>query len=149
MISKILIAVDGSPHSLKGVAVGGEIAARTGARVILLHVVKEEELHAGIKEFVRAEHLEESTLDMDVLKAGAKYLLDSSLDAARAAGVKDVDTEIEEGPIARTIVACAKHHKADLIVVGSRGMGDIEGLLRGGVSHRVEILAKCPVLVVK
>lgn len=148
MISKILIAVDGSPHSLKGVAVGGEIAAKTGARVILLHVVKEEELHAGIKEFVRAEHIQ-GTLDMDVLKAGAKYLLNSSLDTARAAGVKDIDTEIEEGPIARTIVARAKHHKADLIVVGSRGMGDIEGLLRGGVSHRVETLAKCPVLVVK
>ena len=149
MISKILIAVDGSPHSLKGVAVGGEIAAKTGARVILLHVVKEEELHAGIKEFVKAEHIREGTLDMDVLKAGAKYLLNSSLDTAKAAGVKDIDTEIEEGPIARTIVARAKHHKADLIVVGSRGMGDIEGLLRGGVSHRVEILAKCPVLVVK
>ncbi len=148
MISKVLIAVDGSPHSLKGVAVGGEIAAKTGASVILLHVVKEEELHAGIKEFVRAEHIQ-GTLDMDVLKAGAKYLLDSSLDTARAAGVKDIDTEIEEGPIARTIVARAKHHKADMIVVGSRGMGDIEGLLRGGVSHRVEILAKCPVLVVK
>jgi len=149
MISKILIAVDGSPHSLKGVAMGAEIAASTGARVILLHVVKEEELHAGIKEFVKVEHIQESSLDMDVLKAGAKYLLDSSLDAARAAGVKNVDTEIEEGPIARTIVASAKQHKADLIVVGSRGMGDIEGLLRGGVSHRVEILAKCPVLVVK
>ncbi len=37
----------------------------------------------------------------------------------------------------------------DMIVVGSRGMGDIEGALRGGVSHRVELLAKCPVLVVK
>jgi len=149
MISKILIAVDGSPHSLKGVTIGGEIAAKTGAKVILLHVVKEQELHAGLKEFVKAEHIQESSFDMDVLKAGAKYLLDSSLDAATATGVKDIDTEIEEGPIARTIVARAKHHKADLIVVGSRGMGDIEGLLRGGVSHRVETLAKCPVLVVK
>jgi nucleotide-binding universal stress UspA family protein len=51
--------------------------------------------------------------------------------------------------IARTIVARAEKHGADMIVVGSRGLGDIEGLLRGGVSHRVETLAKCPVLVVK
>jgi nucleotide-binding universal stress UspA family protein len=36
-----------------------------------------------------------------------------------------------------------------LIVIGSRGMGDIEGALRGGVSHRVGILANGPVLMVK
>ena len=148
MISKILIAVDGSPHSLKGVSLGAAIAANAGARVILLHVVKEEALHAGLKEYARAEHIQ-GPLDIDILKEGAKHLLGGSLDAAKAAGVKTIETEIEEGPIARTIVARAKHHKADMIVVGSRGMGDIEGLLRGGVSHRVETLAKCPVLVVK
>ena len=63
--------------------------------------------------------------------------------------MKEVEIETEEGPIARSIVARAKSFKADLIVIGSRGMGDVEGLLRGGVSHRVEMLAKCPVLVVK
>jgi nucleotide-binding universal stress UspA family protein len=57
--------------------------------------------------------------------------------------------EVEEGPIARSIVARAKHHDADMIVVGSRGLGNIEATLRGGVSHRVELLAKCPVLTVR
>ena len=63
--------------------------------------------------------------------------------------MKDVEIETEEGPIARSIVARAKSFQADLIIIGSRGMGDVEGKLRGGVSHRVETLAKCPVLVVK
>ncbi len=45
MISKILIAIDGSLHSLKGVTMGAEIAAKLGAEVILLHVVKQEALH--------------------------------------------------------------------------------------------------------
>jgi nucleotide-binding universal stress UspA family protein len=36
-----------------------------------------------------------------------------------------------------------------MIVVGSRGLGNIEATLRGGVSHRVELLAECPVLTVK
>ena len=148
MISKILIAVDGSPHSLKGVTMGAQIATGLDARVVLLHVVKREALHAGLEEFARAEHIK-VPLDIDILKEGARHLLRTSLEAARATGVKDIESEVEEGPIARTIVARAEHHNADLIVVGSRGMGDIEGLLRGGVSHRVEILAKCPVLVVK
>jgi nucleotide-binding universal stress UspA family protein len=148
MITKILIAVDGSPHSMKGVAMGAQIAKGVGAKVILLHVVKEEALHVGLEEYAKVEHIA-GPIDLDILKEGAKHLLRGSLEAARAAGLKDIETEVEEGPIARTIVARAKLHGADLIVVGSRGMGDIEGLLRGGVSHRVEILAKCPVLVVK
>ncbi|HFC04467.1 MAG TPA: universal stress protein, partial [Rhizobiales bacterium] len=62
---------------------------------------------------------------------------------------KDVKIETDEGPIARSIIDRAKSFKADMIVIGSRGMGDMEGILRGGVSHRVETLSTCPVLVVK
>jgi nucleotide-binding universal stress UspA family protein len=58
-------------------------------------------------------------------------------------------TKVLEGPAARTIVACAEKNDVDMIVVGSRGFGSIEATLRGGVSHRVELLAKCPVLSVK
>ena len=147
MIEKILIAVDGSKHSLKSVSYGAEIAKATGAKVLLLHVVKPYRLPDSLKKFAQAEHM--ATIDAELLRKGAQYLLASALDTARAAGLKEMDMETEEGPIARTIVDRAKSYKADLIVIGSRGMGDIEGMLRGGVSHRVEILAKCPVLVVK
>ncbi len=147
MIKKILIAVDGSKHSLKSVQYGAEIAKSTGAKVLLLHVVKPYRLPESLKKFAQAEHM--ATIDADLLRKGAQYLLASALDTARGVGLKEMDMETEEGPIARTIVERAKSYKADIIVIGSRGMGDIEGMLRGGVSHRVEILAKCPVLVVK
>lgn len=146
MISKILIAVDGSKHSLKGVECGAEIAAATNAEVILLNVVKKMAIPEGLREFAKAEHI--YGMDIDLLKRGAQFTLDKAMDLTRRAGVKKVELEVEEGPIARTIVARAKHHRVDMIVVGSRGMGDIEGALRGGVSSRVGILAKCPVLVV-
>jgi nucleotide-binding universal stress UspA family protein len=100
-----------------------------------------------LREFAKAEHM--ATIDADLLKIGAQHLLAGALDAARKAGLKEVEIEADEGPIARSIVARAKSFGADLIVIGSRGMGDVEGMLRGGVSHRVETLAKCPVLVVK
>ena len=147
MITKILIAVDGSRHALKSVEIGAEVAKGLGAQVLLYHVVKPYNLPDSLKAFAKAEHM--ATIDADLLKKGAQHLLAKSLDAARKAGVKEVEIETEEGPIARSIVARAKSFKADLIVIGSRGMGDVEGLLRGGVSHRVEMLARCPVLVVK
>ncbi len=147
MIMKILIAVDGSKHSLDCVEYGAEIAKGLDAKVLLYHVVKPYRLPDSLKKFAETEHM--ATIDADLLKKGAQYLLAGALSVARKVGAKDVEIETDEGPIARSIVDRAKSFKADLIVIGSRGMGDIEGMLRGGVSHRVEILAKCPVLVVK
>ncbi len=147
MISKILIALDGSVHSLKGIEYGAQIAAATHADVILLNVVKKVEIPESLREFARTEHI--YGMDIELLKRGAQYMIDNALVVLEKTGVMNADFEILEGPIARTIVARATHHNADMIVVGSRGMGDIEGVLRGGVSSRVGILAKCPVLVVK
>ncbi len=147
MIKKILIAVDGSKHSLSSVAFGAEIAKAMDAQVLLFHVVKPYKLPDALRVFAKAEHMQ--TFDPELLRKGAQYLLAGALSEARKAGVKNIDIETEEGPIARSIIERAKSFKADLVVIGSRGMGDMEGILRGGVSHRVETLAKCPVLVVK
>lgn len=147
MIKKILIAVDGSKHSLSSVAVGSEIAKAMGAQVLLYHVVKPYKLPDALRVFAKAEHMQ--TFDPELLRKGAQYILAGAMGEARKAGVKDVEIETDEGPIARSIVDRAKSFKANMIVIGSRGMGDMEGLLRGGVSHRVETLAECPVLVVK
>jgi len=147
MIKKILIAVDGSKHSLSSVAVGAEIGKALDAQVLLYHVVKPYKLPDSLRAFAKAEHM--ATFDPELLRKGAQYLLAGALSEARKAGLKNVAIETDEGPIARSIIDRAKSFKADLIVIGSRGMGDIEGMLRGGVSHRVETLSKCPVLVVK
>ena len=132
---------------MKGVEYASRIAAALNAKMILLHVVKQKVVPDSLRDFAKAEGI--AATDIDLLKRGAQFLLAAALDKARAAGVKDVSVEVAEGPIARTLVALADEHEMDLVVVGSRGMGDLEGVLRGGVSHRVEILAKCPVLVVK
>lgn len=147
MIKNVLIAVDGSKHSLKTVEYGAQIAKGVGAKALLYHVVKPYQLPESLRKFAKAEHM--ATIDADLLKKGAQILLAGALDTARKAGLKEVEIETEEGPIARSIVDRAKSFKADLIVIGSRGMGDLEGMLRGGVSSRVETMAKCPVLVVK
>ncbi len=147
MINTLLVALDGSNHSLKAVDYASEIAASLKAKVIFLYVVKAYELPEGLREYAELEHV--VGRDGEGLKKVAGDRVANAERTAKEKGVDDVVGEVEEGPIARTIVARAQHHDVDMIVVGSRGLGNIEATLRGGVSHRVELLAKCSVLTVK
>ncbi len=147
MINKLLVGLDGSNHSLKALDYASEIAAGLDAGVILLYVVKAYELPEGVREYADLEHIPGTNIE--ILKKVAGDLVSNTQIRAREKGVDDVVGEVEEGPVARTIVARAKHHDADMIIVGSRGMGNIEATLRGGVSHRVGLLADCAVLTVR
>ncbi len=84
-----------------------------------------------------------------VLKAVGWKILEQGERVARGAGVRDIDTRIDEGDPARAILDCARREDADLIVVGSRGLSDISGLLLGSVSHKVSQLAECTCITVK
>ena len=59
-----------------------------------------------------------------------------------------VATRLEVGKPAELILAVAEEEKADLIVLGARGLGAVQELLLGSVSHRVVTHAPCPTLVV-
>jgi nucleotide-binding universal stress UspA family protein len=150
MINKLLVAVDGSSHSLKAVDFASAIAACCKASVVILTVVKVHTVpkhSAELRKYAELEHISGS--DLDALKTIAGYLIEDAKKRSREKGVDDIVTEVLEGPVARTIVECARRHDVDMIVIGSRGLGSIEATLRGGVSHRVELLSKCPVLTVK
>jgi nucleotide-binding universal stress UspA family protein len=150
MIKKLLVAIDGSSHSLKAVDYASAIAASCGARVIILNVVKVhkfKELSAETRTYAKLEQI--PGVDLDALKMIAGELVAHAEKRSRKKGVNDIVTQVQEGPVARTIIACAQQNDVDMIVIGSRGLGNIEATLRGGVSHRVELLAKCPILTVR
>jgi nucleotide-binding universal stress UspA family protein len=147
MIKKLLVAVDGSAHSLKAVDYAASIAAAMKAQVIILYVLKTHELPKGLAEYAAVEHIQGG--NEAVLQKAAGDLVDEAKGRAAKNGATDIIGEVIDGPVARTVIARAGHHNADMIVIGSRGMGNIEATLRGGVSHRVELLAKCPVLTVR
>jgi len=150
MINKILVAVDGSSHSLKAVKYAAEIAAGCNAKVFILTVMRQHQtpkVSEELRAYAKLEHIDGA--DFEAARLLSNQLLAHSEETARAKGVEDIKKELAVGPVARTIVAKAKDNNADLIVIGSRGLGNIEATLRGGVSHRVELLAKCSVLTVK
>jgi nucleotide-binding universal stress UspA family protein len=78
----------------------------------------------------------------------AEQAMDETLDALADSG-KGVRVEraIVEGPAAHVLVKEAKD--AELLVVGSRGHGDIAGLLLGSVSHHCAVHATCPVVIIR
>ena len=173
MFTTILTPVDGSRASAAATRMAGELAARDGAKLVLVHVLCGQVISDDMARAVRVEHLvgerqpspvrgdvsasfAVGTLEMDsedekfrVRKAVGEMLLEQSAQTVRALGVKQVESMIEDGDPAGHILARADAAGADLIVMGTRGLSDLKGLLMGSVSHKVCQLAKCPCLTVR
>jgi len=147
MIKTILVAVDGSDHALKAVDYSASIAAAMSRKLRILYVLKSQNLPKGLLQYADAEHIIGG--NKDILEKMAADIVTNAKVRAEKSGVSNVDTEVIKGPVARSIVKCSKNCNADMIVIGTRGMGNIEATLRGGVSHRVELLATVPVLSVR
>ena len=76
-------------------------------------------------------------------------LINAARTRAQAKGVRAVEITLADGDPAETIVDRAKSLDADMIVMGSRGLGAAKGLLIGSVSHKVGHLAECTCVTVK
>ncbi|GAB4073980.1 universal stress protein [Barrientosiimonas marina] len=61
----------------------------------------------------------------------------------------DVTIDVDKRNAGEQICSYALEHQADLIIVGSRGLGDVKKLFLGSVSNRVVELSQCPVLIIK
>lgn len=79
--------------------------------------------------------------------AGPEHIAGRAARQAEEAGVA-ATVHVVGGEPVETIVATADHVHADLIVVGSRGLGAIRGALMGSVSHELIKQARIPVTVV-
>jgi len=138
MFQQIVVAVDGSPHSHRALEVAKELADRFEATLFLVHAYHHTSDLLGYEEFEKLVARREL--------AGQAILDDARrrLGAVRVA----VQEELLEGPPAEAILAVARTRHAELIVMGTRGLGELKGLVLGSVSHKVMHAAQCPVLVV-
>lgn len=137
MFERILVAVDGSPHSSKTIPVASDLAARYGATVTVVHV-REHERYEG--------------QDVDLgPPLEAEALVDGALGIFRDAGVpaNGVIRRVTPGQTPRAIIQVAEESQAELIVIGTRGMTELRSLVLGGVANKVVQNAPCPVLLVR
>jgi nucleotide-binding universal stress UspA family protein len=134
MLERILLAIDQSEHARKAVPAAVELARAGGGTV---HV-----LHAQEVVLATARVVDDSVEEAERLVAGV-------VEELRQAGVAaEGSVRSTTGP-ARAILERARDLDATLIVLGSRGLGALGGLLLGSVAHKIIQLASCPVLVVR
>jgi len=138
-LKKILAPVDGSEHSMRAVAYAADMATLMDSEILLIHCHKSFPVVLGEPYFQKA---------IDKIMKNSNELLDPFRKIVRDAGVTFID-RILEGPAAQAICEVADIEKIDMIVMGSRGRNDLEGLLLGSCTHRVLKTAPCPVLVIR
>ncbi len=151
MSKKFLVAVDGSEHGWKALDLASDLTNVSDAELAILHVVAYEPMPEGLAHYAEAEGIpieEERGRYHDSRKLGDKITSDAEA-RARKNRVSRVTTRVAEGNPADQIVAFANSEGADMVFLGSRGLGDIKGLLMGSVSHKVMHLAPCTCVAVK
>jgi len=145
MIRAILVAVDGSEPALRAADLAAELAVRCDATLHLVQVVAPLEVTKELQEFANSERLDIAS-SQDVV---ARSLLGPAESIANAAGVRKVMRAVLTGDPAERLLDYTRDRAIDLVVLGRRGLGRIQGLLMGSVSSKVSDLAECPVLTVK
>ncbi len=140
MFDLILLAVDGSEHSRRAARTAADLARAVKARRLRIVTVYE----------AVPSYLGEPNLSAAIAARSAEA--EKILKAAEAL-VGDVPAEIHreilEGPVAETILEVASTWQSDVIVMGSRGLGRLQGALLGSNSQKVVSHAHCPVLIVR
>jgi nucleotide-binding universal stress UspA family protein len=142
MFERILLATDGSSHAKKALEYARDLALRDDAQVIVMHAFERVPTYPAYLK----EQLKERFLARHI--AAGQEVANEAAQKLQEAGV-DVIVEVVEGPPADAILRVADVRQPDLIVMGSRGHGDLASLLLGSVSHRMLAHTHAPVLIIK
>ena len=140
MFKHILLAVDGSDHAMRAAKVASEMAL----------CVKAVELRIVVAYDPIPPYLGEPNLQ-GAINARLDDAQDVLQKAVNAVGEipGEIHTELIEGNSAEAIIEVAKTRHSDVIVMGSRGLGRLAGLVLGSTSQKVVSHAPCPVLIVR
>jgi nucleotide-binding universal stress UspA family protein len=139
MYSSIIVALDGSEQSLLALKHARAIAECFGSKLILLHAFPHT---SDLRDSVEYNNL------ISLRTKAGQAIIETARNQLGRTSV-EVEEDLLEGPAAEAILAAAATRNCDLIVMGSRGMGSIKGMVFGSVSTRVSHYAHCPVMVIR
>ena len=138
-MQRIVVGIDGSE--------GARRALRWALEEAVLRHAQVEVVHAWHLPYVSGDPFVATAFDPALYEDAARTLLDNAVDREDISGlVAPPERTLVCGSAAPALLDAGK--AADLVVVGSRGLGGFTGLLLGSVSHQVAHHAECPVVVV-
>lgn len=149
MYERILVPVDGSPTSMRGLDEAIKLAGLTAARIRVFHAIDEFVYSAGIDGFGSAAALGAGLIP-EIRKAGERIVEEAKL-RVEASGIQ-ADTAIAstvDGRISDLAIAEAKAWDADLIVLGTHGRRGVGRALMGSDAEQILRSATVPVLLVR
>ena len=169
MFKNILVATDGSNHANKAVGLAADMAAKNGAALTVLTVIESGALTEDAKRLAAQMGVDMNpVLDIPditgIVPEGGPILpnvkgtlaimrIQAELAEAIMEDAKDRTSAArgltETGHAAEAILRVAKAEGADLIVMGSRGLGALKRLFMGSVSQTVSHFANCTCITVK
>ncbi|MEI3376722.1 MAG: universal stress protein [Coriobacteriales bacterium] len=137
MYRNILIAADGSDNSLRATQQAADIASLLDeAKVTIVSVIAIDVYSDMVYDPIEAH----GEAQREIIRDAEQVLADAGI---------DYEVVLLHGRPADEIIRYAAETEADLLVIGSRGLGALREFALGSVSHKVLTHAKCPVLVVK
>jgi nucleotide-binding universal stress UspA family protein len=140
MFKHILLGVDGSEHALHAAKTASDLARNMKSNILRIVVAFD-----PVPPYLGEPNLQAA---ISARMKEADTILQKALEAVGEIP-GEVHTEILEGSPAEAILDVANTRKVDLIVMGSRGLGRLKGLLIGSQSQKVVQHAPCPVLIVR
>lgn len=139
MFERILVGIDGSDHALKAAKLSGEMARLTKADLWV--VVCYDPIPAYLGQPLLQQAVD-ARIDL------TEEILQPAMQAIGSIP-GELKTEVLEGPPAEAILNVAEVREIDLIVMGTRGLGRLAGMILGSQSQKVTAHASCPVLLVR
>ena len=137
-IKKILVPLDGSKNSMRGLNEAIRLASAVDASITGLYVVPTSIPSASaVTAPIR-----------DKIKKQADSIIEGARRKAVSEGIK-FSERITSGNIGSAISTYADHNKFDVVVMGSRGLSGAKQAFLGSISNHVVHATKAPVLIVK
>ena len=147
MYKRILVATDGSTLSKKAVSSAVELAALSGAELVAVKVTPRYP-QSYFEGSLPLSATEISKIENQWTDAAQK-VVDAVAKAAKAKGVSAKAVVVKSDVVSDAVIAAAKKHKVDLIVMASHGRRGIKRLLLGSETQQVLTHASIPVLVLR
>lgn len=141
-MNNVLVPIDGSESSLNAIKAGLSMIGDRGDVQLRIITVQAPIASGNVKRFISAEMLDEYYQDEgNKALAGARELLSDV--------TVPVTFEVVVGQVAESIVDYGKKHGCNHVIMGTRGLGRVSGLLLGSVATKVLSLIDVPVTLVK